>query len=384
MKIAYVIDSLASKGGAERILSEKMSYLAMHGGYEVFVITCYQNPARESNVYPLSEKVRQIDLNIPFYSQYSVGYPRRLLAKWRLYRQLKKRLAEKVREINPDVLVGLSYFRADMVSGMKCRAKKVVELHEARFYTMTGKAPGRSLLSRLFMQIYRRWYLRVVEKRADVVVPLTNSDAYEWRRAKKVVVIPNFTMMPVYDGQAVRGKRVIAVGRLEWQKGFDRLVDIWAMVGRNHPDWHLDIFGSGTQQEALQQQMASLGLTEQMTIHPFSNHIREEYLKSSVFVLTSRYEGFSLALLEAAQNGLPSVAFNCPFGPADLIAEGLSGFLVPNGDIPQFAERLEQLLNDETLRQRYSQYAVGYVQKFDIHAVMQQWESLLKELCPTA
>lgn len=383
MKIAYVIDSLASKGGAERILSEKMSYLATHLGYEVFVITCYQNPAHEPNVYPLSEKVRQIDLVVPFYSQYKVGYPMRLLAKWRLYRQLKKRLAETVREIDPDVLVGVGYFRADMVTALKCRAKKVVELHEARFYTMSGTDLHRSLLPRLYMQMYRWWYLRAVENRADAVVPLTTSDAYQWRRAKKVVVIPNFTMMPVSDGQQAREKRVIAVGRLEWQKGFDRLVDIWARVAGNHPDWHLDIFGSGTQQAALQQQIASLGLTQQMTIHPFTNHIREEYLRSSVFVLTSRYEGFSLALLEAAQNGLPSVAFDCPFGPAGLIAEGQSGFLVPCGDVSTFAERLELLLSDETLRQRCSRYAVGYVQKYDIRAVMQQLDALFKELCST-
>ena len=86
MKIVYVIDSLASRGGAERILSEKMNYLALHDGYEVYVITCYQNSSREPNAYPLSEKVHQIDLNIPYYSQYHYRYPVRLWKKWQIYR----------------------------------------------------------------------------------------------------------------------------------------------------------------------------------------------------------------------------------------------------------------------------------------------------------
>ena len=182
------------------------------------------------------------------------------------------------------------------------------------------------------MRLFRWSYFRAVERQADVVVSLTKGDAYQWRKARRVEVIPNFTMMPVAEDDMPREKRVIAVGRLEWQKGFDRLIDLWAVVGKHYPDWRLDIFGSGTLQNALQQQIMSLGLENQVSINSFTEHIREEYLRSSLFVLTSRFEGFSLVLLEAAQSGLPSVAFDCPFGPSDLIEDGQTGFLVPDGD----------------------------------------------------
>ena len=124
MKIVYIIDSLAGRGGAERILSEKMSYLALYDNYEVYVITCYQNPAQQLNAYPLSEKVRQIDLKIPYYSQYHYRYPVRLWKKWQIYRSLKNKLAAMVKSIDPDVLTGLGYFQADVVTGIQCRAKK--------------------------------------------------------------------------------------------------------------------------------------------------------------------------------------------------------------------------------------------------------------------
>ena len=381
MKIVYVIDSLASRGGAERILSEKMGYLALYDKYEVYVITCYQNPAQQLNAYPLSEKVHQIDLNIPYYSQYHYRYPVRLWKKWEIYRTLKNKLTATVQSIDPDVLTGLGYFQADVVTGIQCRAKKIVELHEARIFTMSDQGLSRSLFSRLYMRIYRWNYFRTVERQADVVVSLTKGDAYQWRKAKRVEVIPNFTMMPVADGQLPREKRVIAVGRLEWQKGFDRLIDLWAIVGKHYPDWHLDIFGFGSLEKALRQQISSLGLKNQVSIQPFTEHIREEYLRSSVFVLTSRFEGFSLVLLEASQNGLPSVAFDCPFGPSDLIEDGQSGFLVPNGDTKAFVERLESLLDNESLRQCFSQHAINYVQKFRVNTIMQQWETLFETLC---
>lgn len=383
MRIVYVIDSLASKGGAERILSEKMSYMAERYGYDVSVVTCYQDPVRQANVYPLSDKVKQVNLNIPYYSQYRYGYPLRLWKKWQLYQQLKHQLAATVHSIDPDILVGLGYFQADVVTAIQCRAVKVVEAHEARCFSMSDHGLQRSWLSRLYMHYYRLRYFRNVERQTDVVVTLTTGDAYEWRRAKRVEVIPNFTMMPQPSSLSPHPsdkKRVMAVGRLEWQKGFDRLIDIWAMVAPRHPDWQLDIFGSGTMAATLQQLIAGRGLMHSAKIHPFTNHIQEEYLKSSLFVLPSRFEGFGLVLLEAMQSGLPCVVFDCPYGPGDVVADGQSGFVVKDGDTSAFAARLEQLMSDDDLRQRFSERSVERAQDFAADAVMMQCQKLIEAL----
>lgn len=379
MKIVYVIDSLASKGGAERILSDKMNYLSEHFGYDVSVITCYQDERETPNVYHLSTKVRQVNLRIPYYSQYRYRYPRRLWVKYSLYRQLCQGLDREVKRIDPDILVGLGYFNADVVSSISCRAHVVIESHEARIFTMSDRGLNRSFLSQLYMKFYRWNYFRKVERRADVVVTLTHGDAEVWRKAKRVEVIPNFSRMSVERLSPCEQKRVIAVGRLEWQKGFDRLLEAWKMVSVRFPDWQLDIFGSGTLQEELEKQIESSALSH-VAIHPFTDNISREYSESSLLVMSSRFEGFSLVLLEALMHGLPLVAFDCPFGPKDVIGDSQCGFLAENGNVAQLAEKMCLLMADGQLRKQFSAAAVERAKVFDVDAIMARWRSLFGEL----
>lgn len=379
MKIVYVIDSLASKGGAERILCDKMNYMVNHFGYEVYVITCYQDVTHNHNVYSLSEKVTQINLNIPYYSQYNTRYPKRLWVKYQIFRRLRRELADTVSRMDPDILVGLGYFKADLVTGIKCRARKIIESHEARIFTMSDHGLSRSFLSRLFMRFYKQYYFHRVERQADVVITLTNGDAQEWKCAHRVEVIPNFTMMEVMHPSTCDSKRVIAVGRLEWQKGFDRLMEVWQKVEAVYPDWELSIYGSGTLKDALFHQIQELSL-HQVTIHDFTSSIAEAYTQNSIFVLSSRFEGFGLVLIEAMKAGLPCIAFDCPFGPSDVIVDGECGYLVPDGDINLMADRLCRLIEDYDLRQQFSQRAQIRTKVFDVDVVMHQWKTLIEGL----
>ena len=379
MKIVYVIDSLAGKGGAERVIINKMEYLISHYGYDIFIITCYQDE-KTLNAYPLSKNIRQICLGIPFYSQYKYSYPYRLWVKHSIDCQMEKALTKAVQDINPDILIGVSYFQANVVTGIKCRAKKVIEVHEPRPFTLSDYGLSRGKLSSWYMKHYRNWYFRKVEDQADVVVTLTPGDAHEWRRAKKVQIIPNFTVMPIEkisDGQA---KRVIAVGRLEWVKGYDRLIDAWKIVSERYPDWHLDMFGSGTMEQDLKNQQKRLGLEEKLTIHPATSKINVEYSNSSLYVGTSHFEGFPLVLLEAMQVGLPCIAFDCPFGPSAVIVDGENGFLVPDGRIEELAEKISLLIGNSALRDSFSKSALKKSKEFAVDKVMKQWDCLFNEL----
>lgn len=380
MKIVYVIDTLASKGGAERILCDKMNYMAGHFGYDVYVITCYQNPQENPNVYYLSDKVKQIDLKVPYYRQYRYKYPMRFWMKYITYRRMVHDLTATVQRLDPDILVGLGYFNADVVTNIKCRAVKVVESHEARIYTMLDMGYPHSFFSNVFLRIYRRFYLRRMERQADVIVVLTKEDAKEWNKAKCVEVISNFTMMPVWKLSSCENKRVIAAGRLEWQKGFDQLVQSWAIVHVKYPDWHLDIFGSGTMELGLKQSISSLGLEHVISIHPYTPDINKEYSESSIFALPSRYEGFGLVLLEAMQSGLPCVTFDCPFGPNMVVSDHKTGLVVRNGDIKAFADKLCCLIADENMRKQFSREAVERAKLFDVEEVMNQWKKLFESL----
>lgn len=379
MKIVYVIDSLASKGGAERVIINKMDYMLNHFGYDISIITCYQDKDTP-NAYPIPSGIRQVFLGIPFYSQYKYRYPYRLWVKKSIGKQMKKALTEVVNNMDPDILVGVSYFQANVVTGIKCRAKKVIEVHEPRPFTLSDYGLSRSKLSSLYMKHYRNWYFNKVEKQADIVVTLTAGDAYEWRKANKVQVIPNFAIMPIEKLSNGQSKRVIAVGRLEWVKGYDRLLDAWKIVSDKHPDWHLDIFGTGTFLERLKLQQKKLGLEKVLAIHSPTSEINKEYSNSSILVLTSHFEGFSLVILEAMRTGIPCVSFDCPFGPKGLIDDGQNGFLVPNNDIKQLAAKIVLLIENPDLRHEFSNAALKKSKAFAVETIMNQWKSLFENL----
>lgn len=379
MKILYVIDSLAKKGGTERIVTEKMNYLAHHYGYDVTVVTCFQNPDITPNTYELSPKVRQIGLGIPFFSHYDKGYPHRLYLKWKFRRRLVRELTAAVRAADPDILIGLAYFRADVVCGIRCRAKKIIESHDARQFTLQMQGLSRHWFSELYMKVFRPWYFREIEQKADVVVTLTNGEAHEWVGARRVLVIPDFSAMPVSALSTGEQKRMLAVGRLEWQKGFDRLIDAWAIVSLQHLDWRLDIIGSGSLENQLRRRITDAGLTN-VSITPFTHQISQEYAHSSILVVSSHFEGLSLVLIEAMRHGVPCVAFDCPYGPSDVIVEGQCGLLARNDDIGDLAAKMGHLMSDDAMRRRMSVAAVERAKIFNLDETMQKWKNLFEEL----
>lgn len=379
MKIVYVIDTLSSKGGAERIIIDKMNILALNYGCEVSIICCYQSHS-DLNAYSLSDKVSQIFLDIPFYSQYSYSYPYRLFVKKRLHVQLKKLLTNEIGKLQPDILVGTSYFCADIISKIDCSAKKIIESHEPRRYTLSNEGLGRSLFVKLYMLYYRRSYFRTVEHNADVVVTLTEGDALAWRKAKSVKIIPNFSSINVVRKSDGTAKRVVAVGRLEWVKGFDRLIKAWTFVSKRYPDWKLDIIGEGTLKAELKKQIQELSQSNYIEIHPFTQNIHEEYANSSILVLSSHFEGFSLVLLEAMRTGVPCVAFDCPYGPRTIIENNKCGFYVPDGNCRVLADRIITLIEKPELRRSFSEAALLRAEQFNIDSIMEKWKALFESV----
>ena len=382
MRIVYIINSLATKGGAERIISEKMNYFATRWSYDVAVITCYQFPQTMPNCYPLSNKVRQINLCISSHLQYRYRYPKRLWLKWKYARQLRQELEDTVKSIHPDIVIGLGYTLADVVCRIRCKAIKIIEAHEARIFTKSDFLYyNYSPLWTIYLKHYRKKYLRTIEKKADIVITLTKDDAKNWIKAKRVETIPNFSSMPINSISNGEQKRVIAVGRLEWQKGYDRLIEIWKIVSKKCPDWQLDIYGEGSLEVELKNAILEAKLYN-VSIHPFTNRISEVYATSSVCVLTSRFEGFSLILLEAMRHGVPCVTFDCPYGPKDVVAHEMCGYVIENGDIEQFADRLCYLMDHPEIRRQFAKAAINKAQSYHVDTIMNQWKQLFESLMP--
>lgn len=378
MKIVYVFSTLAKTGGTERMITEKANYLAEQFGYDVTIITCFQLE-KEENFFLLSNKVKQINLVIPFFSQYKYQYPSRLLRKWQMNKLLNKRINETVKEIDPDILIGVSRFKADFISSIKCRAKKVIECHEAKYNTVYDASEKRIFLSSLYIKVYRFFYFRAIERNADSVVSLTKDDKNQWKRAKHTEVIPNFSTMPISHYSDCTNKRIIAAGRLAWEKGFGRLIEAWIFVYSRHPDWHLDIFGEGRMYNTLQT-LVKIYNAKNVYFHSVTPNISQEYANSSICAVSSYFEGFSLVLLEAMKHGVPCVAFDCPFGPRNIINDGYDGFLVENGETRLFAERLCRLIEDKELRMQFSKRAIEKAKSFDVDVIMNKWRNLFEQI----
>ena len=172
-------------------------------------------------------------------------------------------------------------------------------------------------------------------------------------------------------------KRVIAVGRLNKEKGFDRLISIWPSINTHFPDWQLDIFGDGIIKDQLTL-LINKNNVKNLSLRGATQDISIEYANSSICVITSYFEGFTLVIIEAMKHGVPCVAFDCPNGPRNIIEDGINGFLVEDGNSSLFIERLCSLMENDHLRQQFSEAAKIRANDFNIDIIMGRWKALFE------
>ena len=201
----------------------------------------------------------------------------------------------------------------------------------------------------------------------------------EKRFKTRIEVISNPVAASVQGSvKSERVKRLIGVGRLAGQKGFDFLLEAFSRLARHHEDWTLVIYGEGPERAALEGRIAELGLAGRVELPGWVSDIRERMWESGIFVLSSRFEGFPNALCEAMSCGLPVVSFDCPGGPAEIVRHDMDGFLVPPGDLDKLSGSMEALINDRELRERFGRRAEEVAERFSMDRVVAQWEQLFK------
>ena len=223
----------------------------------------------------------------------------------------------------------------------------------------------------------------------DALTVLTEADERDYAaalagRGVRIECIPN--AVPRMDGGIARldAKVVLAAGRLESQKGFDLLIRAWERVAAAHPDWQLRIYGSGPRREQLRRMIVERGLYDRVLLMGRTRHLGEAMAGASLFVLSSRFEGFGMVIVEAMSKGLPVVSFDCPRGPGEIIRPGRDGILVPNGDVEGLADGMLELIEDEPRRRRYGAAAVENARSYAVDSVTERWEELLGEVANRA
>lgn len=376
MKIAYCVSKITNSGGTERVLANKSKYL-LDKGYDVYFI--------------LGDKVTEkpffeFDSRIKFYNL-DCDFVEKGLKKHLSYQKYKKiyleRLEKALNEIKPDIAISTFGKYTRLLYQIKDGSKKIIERHFGKYKRpryiskFEDKSWGRKLA-----YFYRKSDYDVV-KHYDKFVVLTEEDQKLWGNLPNITTIPNsITFVPEIKSTTTE-KRIIAVGRNCKQKQLDVLIRIWARIASCYPDWHLVTYGNGNL-EALRSLAKELNIEGQVINNPPTSSIQDEMVNSSIYALTSKYEGMPMVLLEAMACGLPLVSFACKCGPRDIITEGVDGFLIFENDHTTFAEKLSLLIENEELRHKMGRAASLNVLRFsEDTAVMAKWISLFDELMET-
>ena len=377
MKILYCIAGTYNSGGMERVLSNKANYLAAHG-HEVTIVTTDQRG--QAPFFELDRRIRCIDIDVNYETNNGKSFFNKVAHYPFKQFKHKRRLAKVLKEIKPDIAISMFCNDASLLPRMKDGSKKVLEIHFSRFKRLQYDRKG---LWRLADKWRNRNELKVA-LRFDRFVVLTHEDSRYWGSLSNMSVIPNARTF-VCDAPAPLDRhRVIAVGRYTYQKGFDMLLDAWARVCKQVNGWELHIIGDGESRDALAAQIKELSLQDCVVLCPATKNIKEAYKEASILVMSSRYEGFGMVLLEAATAGVPAVSFDCKCGPSEIIKDGETGFLVELGDTAGLAEKMLMLMKDEALRKKMGKAAFADSSRFSTETVMKQWTDLFDELAGKA
>ena len=375
MKLIYCMADVYNPGGMERVLLNKLRWLVRRGGYELMLVTTDQNGRPPFYAFP--PEVRMVDLGINYKADKGRNPVAKTLSYLRKRKLHRRKLTELLMREKADIVISLYPSESSFIPFIKDGSKKVLELHFNKYFRLQYNRSG---LLGLADRLRTRQDVKIVS-RFDRFVVLTREDAANWGALPNLRVIPNAALAISDVHHTLGNHRVIAVGRLDYQKGFDRLLEAWSLLPVTlRKSWHLDIFGQGEWEQMLKDQCEALGISDSARIHPPTNQIFQEYAASEFLVMSSHYEGFPMVMIEAMACGVPAVAFEFLCGPRDIIVPEENGLTVPEGDIPALAAAMQRVMEDPDLLMRMSAGARVISQTYSEAVVMAQWEACFKEL----
>ncbi|WP_035649062.1 glycosyltransferase family 4 protein [Flavobacterium sp. ASV13] len=354
MKLLYIVPKIKNAGGVARVLSIKANYFVEHFNYEVHILS--QNEENDLPFYDFNSE-------IIFHNMILNGNAFQFLKSY------QKQINQTIQEIKPDVILvadnGLKAFAFPFI--VKIKSPIVFEVHGSKF--IEEKAQKTDFISKSIQKIKYRFKDFSVRKFTKIVA-LSEESQNEWK-AKNAIVIPNPSWIKTEKTSDLKNKKVIAIARNSYEKGLDRLIVIWEKVSEKHPDWILDIYTD---------EIESLEKRPNINYLPFVKNIEEKYSESSIYVMTSRSEGFPMVLLEAMAVGLPCIAFDCPIGPKTIIKNGENGFLIPVNDFKMYAEKLSFLIENEEVRLEFGRNTKLTSENYSVEKIMANWKVFFEEL----
>ena len=363
MKLLYVVPNLNNGGGVARVLSIKTNFLIEKFGYEVHILT--QNHGNSSLFYSFNEKIILHDMILEG-------------ANFQFLNNYRKSLNKQVASINPDIIIvcdnGLKAFTVPFI--LNSKTPIIFECHGSRF--MEENVTNDMFFSN-FLRKLKYSFKFFGASKFNKIITLSEENREEWSK-KNSIVIPNPIWFSTAKEADLSQKNVISVGRHTYEKGFDRLLEIWKKVIVKFPDWNLTIYGKSNPDFDLIALAKKLNIENNITFHEPIKNINEKYLEASIYLMPSRFEGFGMVLIEAMASGLPCISYDCPCGPRAIIKDNYNGFLIENGNENEFVKTVSNLIDNENLRIQIGKNSKESVNKYDIDEIMNLWDKLFTEL----
>lgn len=353
-------------GGINRITSVKENYLVNHG-FEVHNLNAQDQKGLPSEgMY--DEKIMMHSISLAKLNHFlTIPFVGRLFRfvyyRWQLLRIIFS--------VNPDVIiVNMPKLEPVSVVWLSFWKRRVLEFHGWYNHPQVVRLPWKErfyyFLTSPFYQL-----VALTKGEADKLKMLTGCDA-------RYIPNPQYS----FPDQITSGenKRVVSMARFCSQKKLDAVIPYWKMIEESHPDWELHFYGKGPDEEKMRSAIVENHL-KTVFIHPYTTDVAHEMAMASIYIFPSIFEGFGLVLLEAMSAGVPCVAYDCPFGPSEIIKDGEDGFITEYNNPQALMEKVLYLIEHEDMRKEMGRRArVNSLKGFNIDSVMNQWITLFKDL----
>ena len=357
MKVLLVVTDFGVFGGGERVASNLARMFEQAHGHTVDLLS-FQELA-ESTPFDQQNELTKKSLNLNLYRN---GLLHRIIAKFHSLIRLRRLL----REGDWHVVIAIGTYPSIML-GLSSVGKAIrIGCEHA---SLLATPWGWSVLRRCAYP--KLDHLVVLTKRAATVAQKLN---------RNISVIANSLSEPSARLSEFDHHRVLGIGRLDENKNFGVLIEAFSEAVKEHPSWDLCIIGDGDQEQYLRRKISSLGLDRSVSIRPSVLEVQAEYMNSGIVALTSLSEGLPMVLLEAQSVGIPCIAFDCDTGPAEIVEDGQTGFLITPGDVSDFSRKLSKLMGDQSLRRRMSAVAIKNAERFSDAVIGEKWQMLFAEL----
>ena len=364
IRVAFIKEDMYNPAGMERVLSIIANALSEY--FDIHIITYLQDD--KSDAYYLKPQINRIKLKLENCNSN---------IKSDCYKILNQHLISA----KYDVVVSMGGLESSGLTNIKDGSKKILWYHFSYDIYYNVLDTKRGLKSYIWKHLHT-WYRSYIANKYDKVVVLCNEDKRKWSRfCRNVEYIYNPLTINTSRISSCDKKIAIAVGRLDYQKGFDYLIDAWDLVHKKHPDWKLNIWGEGGLREMLQKQIDSNGLTDVISLCGNTSDIESKYLESSLLICSSRSEAFGLMIAEAESCGLPIITYACPSAPKEIVEDNRNGYVIPKvGDTETMAECIDRFIENSMLRKKMGNESKQISDRFSIETITSKWLELINGL----